>query len=250
MLAQSSATSFLRIPTIRAAITVAFLLLSQRASATPGCPNNFVDLYTGGADIFINTTDAMVDSMQKGVFSRSAHASYNLVSGRLQGSVGVHGNIIIETADIFTLTGPPAGTPVALQARMYVRAVVGVSPGFDQTAGCEARIQDSPTNYRRVSASVRARFPPYAVQLDTTLVLPIVAVAGQPFQINMYLSAETRWGGGFTADTAGEPGVSLSFAGLPPGASLVSCQGFTVESPILVEPTTWSRIKTRFRTSG
>jgi hypothetical protein len=219
-------------------------LLCPHAQANPGCPMNMINVYARNTiDIFVNTTDAARDTSISGAFSSRSVGGYNLATGGVRGSIWSYGNIIVNVADQYTITGVPNGTPITLQALLRVQAVIGVSPGFDANASFNVGLGRSSPNEIMLGKSVYARFPPYSIGVDSTLVLSMNVTAGQPFDLHIELTAETRWGGSFSADISAYPGLSLTFSGLPQGTTLTSCQGYRVETPIPSIPTTWSTIK-------
>lgn len=76
--------------------------------------------------------------------------------------------------------------------------------------------------------------------VDTTLTCTLPIVSGQKWTLGS--SVEEGQGGGTTKWT-----YDYSFANLPAGAFVTSCQGFRQETPVPALPMTWARCKAMYR---
>jgi len=80
---------------------------------------------------------------------------------------------------------------------------------------------------------------PY-VAVTQSLVLPVAAVAGTPVRLRFATRAETF-------DGRSELEGTFRFAGLPPGAVVTSCRGYSSDAPVAGRGSSWGRIKTLWR---
>jgi hypothetical protein len=145
--------------------------------------------------------------------------------------------VIVRTNDDFQLGGVAAGVSLAFHAALhgvfyfqkdYSFTTIQVSLLMNEGGASQAEAIHDPGPYS-------GGFP-----YDTTLVIPIVAMAGTPFRIHCeaYANGLEAYGGVLG---------TLSFVDLPPGAFVTSCQGFRQDAPILTRPTTWGRLKASYR---
>jgi hypothetical protein len=78
-----------------------------------------------------------------------------------------------------------------------------------------------------------------------TLTLDLTIVAGQPERISFSLSGR-RTVGSAISESASEAHASIRFLGLPSGASITSCQGFSAMATP-ARTSTWGRLKAIYR---
>lgn len=209
------------------------LLVATRAAADP-CPASVLALYSTMPVESFAPADSTVQAGGRLV-------AYDLRRGtlRLVHTGGV-GSAFVRGVDRYTVSGLPNGTRVDFAALLDV-------DGFSATQGCggtgcyltfAARLGDAGGEIER---SVEATFAPDTVRLVETLRWPLVVEAGVPFELHFELSAlrapgASHWGGGTAA---------LHFGGLPPGATVTSCQGYDSATP--TRTTSWGRIKQIYR---
>ena len=150
----------------------------------------------------------------------------------------------IETVheDDFTLIGIAPGTPFTLTAtaRFTGRVTSNGAPppiGEGEGASITGRLRDALGNEAPTGISVGGTGD---LTLDQTVALPVTGTAGTPFRLR--LSGEALTKAGF----ASIQGV-LTFAGLPAGASVISCRGYSSAMPVPVRTATWGAIKTLYR---
>jgi hypothetical protein len=159
-------------------------------------------------------------------------AHYDLYVGNAGAQASIQGGDfgyatgIVEARDDFRVVGIPAGTPVAFTARFTLVSTVSTpsSSGY-----LRARLREE------ISATERA-VEGFAA-LNQTLELAITTLAESPFRLALYLEAQRNARG--TDAIEG----SLSFAGLPNGASIQSCQN----PATTVTRGTWGRVKAAYR---
>lgn len=150
--------------------------------------------------------------------------------------------------DRYTMAGVAPGTPATVVARLRLR---GNSP-----YGCTSDFYTIPSGSLAATLTCGAATAQVEASsilsysgglyctsggsLDTDLLLPIACVAGQPFELAIELSTSASRG------TSGMTGT-LTFDGLPDGATITSCQGFTQGGPVATRATSWGKLKAIYR---
>jgi hypothetical protein len=172
--------------------------------------------------------------------SNTSHASYNVFAGTLAisfgcfagggggGECGSSGGVYVE--DDFSILGLPAGTPVSITAHL-TGSLSGGGGGFFY-AFVNAVLSDAIGNSQSATA------PPLS---SYDLALPVQAIAGQTFRLHFELN------GGSLGFVSGSGSGAFSFAGLPPGAVVTSCQGYASSPVTAARHSTWGRLKTVYR---
>ena len=165
-------------------------------------------------------------------------ASYDLVTGRLyaeaRGCSGFDGpgggSANVRASDRFRLVGPPGGGPVVFEARLQLAGGVGGSFGtcsgdILELGGASASANDGGT-----------------MALHTTITIPISHQVGDEFRIDCYASGSAGGSGGL-----GFVEAQLSFAGLPPGYGVASCQGYAGDGAVPTRKASWGAFKLHYR---
>lgn len=157
-------------------------------------------------------------------------AKYNVPQGTLQATAGCFGecgsSAGVYVEDDFTLSGLPDGTPVPLVAHFLLGNLF-------QNAGASAS-----ANIQDLTHSTSASVGGPRTNYDLTLA--ISAVAGQPFRMHFEVAC-----GGFGASSLADG--TFSFTGVPAGAVLTSCQGYTLGGAVPAEATSWGSVKSIYR---
>lgn len=140
----------------------------------------------------------------------------------------------------FTVSGPPAGTPVAFAAVLDVR---GLAESFSEPGGggggrVRAIVSESPANEIVAERGTTGLDP--SMSMTESLVLPVSALAGTPVRLRFATRAETF-------DGRAEIEGTFRFAGLPAGAMITSCRGYSSDAPVAGRHSTWGRIKSLYR---
>ena len=148
----------------------------------------------------------------------------------------------IETVfeDDFIVSGPAPGTPLAFDA---VFDVHGLAESFSEPGGggggrVRALVRQTPGGEASVERATTT-LDSY-VSVAEPLVLSVSAVAGTPVRLRFATRAETF-------DGRAEMEGAFRFAGLPPGAVVTSCRGYTSDAPVAGRGSSWGRIKTLYR---
>jgi hypothetical protein len=158
----------------------------------------------------------------------------------------------VATHDVYRLEGPLTGLPVTFTARLRLNIVCAGDTFSSRGTGwiipaglVTADLGEDGTSNR---SSLRIQENLRDVR-DLSIVLN--RSVGEVFPLRMALMTE----GTASPDNSTDEGFPryaeasglLSFPDLPPGYSLVSCQGFASDAPVGARPTTWGRIKTLYR---
>lgn len=212
-------------------------VLFAPASGQSVCPSTIVTVGGSSGATTITTTAAEMDTSRDG-----GSASFNLTDGRFVVGSWSAGIGRITAQDTYTIDQLPAGTPVTLVARLRLNGVADASSGLQRWAEYAGRLRHG-TEMQSAGVYVSALFSPlpHTRYLNTTIELSLPVTAGVPFTLETRVVAACEFG----ARADSQSPALLTFAGLPPGARLTSCQGYLQESPVAVEPTSWSRIKVR-----
>jgi hypothetical protein len=226
----------------QSAILVVLLVatLAARPAAAANCTASQACL--DGANVF-SSSAAVFDSSIVATAPLGARTAYDLP----QGQVLVYkccglGTVFAAARDAFDLVGVPPGTPVTVTAEFQVEGEI-ISEGCG-TSGCcgnlEGRITDG-----AVTRSVLMTEYVYAVAnvpVSGLVQLPVAITAGQPEVLEFRLSAWRCPGGNHGADGVGR----IRFSGLPAGASIVSCNGYSL-TPVPALRRSWGQLKTLYR---
>lgn len=181
----------------------------------------------------------------------SSNATYDLTRGIVRASAQHYCCLSASTGarvlaqDDFTIVGVPPGETVTFQARLSVFAR-GCSSSQGSGSGdaglwenASRNAEGNYTNFARVSADP---YPgqPGCLSVDGTAQITLKGITGDSITLTYDASASGVEGGG------GEAYGRLSFAGLPPGAIIRSCQGFVQEFPVPTIPLSWGSLKQRY----
>ena len=213
------------------------------------CPQNLIrcGAFSDDQD---RMTSAARDSVECSEAGDTAGAYYDLTLGWLV--AGASGGDISAFArasahDRYQIIGVEPGTAVSLVAEMGASGGAGAYGhcAFSPYASVSATLERDDGTRVRVSAGSSYSYPDCTPvgsgSLSATLQLPLEVIAGEEFGLHMEVTASASWGDG-TASMSG-----LAFSGLPPGASIVSCQGFLQESPVQALQASWGRVKSIYR---
>ena len=165
--------------------------------------------------------------------SIGAVATYDLPLGLIEawgyGGDGCCISSVIAT-DEFQLQGPNGSAPLKFSALLtaFGYAYGGYNPGY-----VAAKLREGLDNEMSV--------PPMPY-LSTVLSIALEKQAGETFRILYSVEGV----GGFPSGFYSAQG-RLSFADLPQGTYVTSCQGYRQDFPVRTLPTSWGRIKATYR---
>jgi len=217
----------------------ALAVLACAAAASPAradCPESDVGL----RGVQIVTSAPTYDSTY--VYFGTFQAAFDLPAGTLsmyQCCTLLH--TWVDTRDAFDVTGVPPGTPVTLTAQLTVDCFVSTTGCGG--SGCSGTVIDSLEHGADVDSQV------HAVHLfigredfHDVLSIPVTIVAGTPEVIRCKIEGYRNPGGSHDSGGSG----SIQFVGLPPGVSVISCQGYSSQ-PTPARKRTWGSLKVTYR---
>lgn len=216
----------------------ALATLALSAPAAFACPQSCIWTPNGGDYC---TTAAKLDTVlavDPGGLCYGSHdqSSFDITHGTLADASGSPFGGCTPRAtvhDDFTLLGLPAGTPVALTARLEISATAST---FFSDGTADAQITAGGASPAAVHWDIFNDFShlggPGPWTRGTVLSVPFVAIAGTPFAMECYVGSSL--GEGCYVGISGE----FTFDGLPASASIVSCNGF-VEAPTPAQAASW-----------
>jgi hypothetical protein len=224
------------LPALAVALALTAAAVVAPARANPNCPASQWSL---GGQVSGTTTAATLDTMIN--VAGVKHVSFNLPAGMLeldQCCALLH--TVLDAADAYDVAGVPPGTVVSVTALLSV-------DGSVSTTGCGGsgcggvfydRIQSGAVLDDRTHAIGVFNG---SVPFHDDLSIPVTITAGTPVEIHYHFEGYRSPGGSHMSQGVG----TIGFAGLPPGAHVVSCQGYGAAVPVL--PTSWGRLKVRYR---
>lgn len=143
--------------------------------------------------------------------------------------------------DQFTVTGLPAGTPIALKLRLHVsmESFAGGGPGdfagfilkphaFPGVAGESYPEKSWGSNDASVAAT-------------DSLDLVLSRTAGVPIGMEILFDLVAQ------AFCYARAQVSFEFVDLPPGVTVTSCHGYLQDQPVPARTASWGRVKAAYR---
>ena len=218
----------------------------EDAAAVTGCP-----LSTLNCNGSLSSSDDAVRALTCSNSQGGAGVGYDLVSGTIHaaGSGGDGGGGgSVQAVDDYTIVGLPTGTPVTFTARLRVIGSVGGGCAVTFPSGdFFGRLTEGASNRVEVRRSTTLVCQPFGGpccatggSVDSTLRVTVAGTAGLAFRLTSEVGASGRFLG---ANVTGQ----LSFEGLPPGTTVVSCQGFRQDFPVPARPTSWGAVKVRYR---
>ena len=213
-------------------LLLAFLALASSARAD--CPSSCLNSWLSP---LVCSTDSS-GTLQASGGECSSAASFDIPKGRLslQGSGGFTTcSAELEVPEDFRVLGLFHGTPVHLVARLDVKLTT--QEGCCGSSGATAQLV-GPVG-PGVSWQPGSLDTTGFVERDSTLLLPIDAVAGAFFRVTFKLSVGS-------SEAFGSAEAVFSFDGLPEKVSIISCRGY-VQSAVAAQTTSWGSLKAKYR---
>jgi len=221
-------------------LVVLVLTLAMARSSRAECPANTVNVLS---DTY--TTSAPSDTAYRQAsdcdvyycWQQVGRASYDLVAGTMYvNALGANADASssLFTHDVFTLFGPPSSSPITFAARAHVELSIdcnGVPPS------ASASIRQGTSN---LAETARAQCGDGTTDIGISITCETAAT------FDLYMTAEVQAG---EPDSGGqaEARVSLTFPDLPPGYSLVSCQGYATGPTVATRRESWGALKTLYK---
>lgn len=216
---------------------------SVARAGAPSCPENRIVL-TDAAGV---SASVVSSDPARGAASAYARGSYDLRNGLLSSTVSFYdpgfsasrwAGSSVDTEDEYWVVGLPAGTPVDFAAEFLVGGPWSVFPGSPQGEySCEGFVAGEGDTSR---FSIRLPGGCCHGNISRSLSLTLHHLAQKPFRLQLHLASQDYRG---SVDVSGR----LQFSGLPPGAVVVSCQGYASDGVTPARPTTWGQLKVFYR---
>jgi len=239
-----SATSLAR-RALRAALVLGVpLAVSGMAHAGPSCPPSFVKL-GGGSQT--GKVSARVDTSFSFPFPTPGtnRVAYDLIAGTLAMSQCCGpAETFVQASDAYDVAGVPLGAPVTVTATLTVDSDVRTS--CDQALLCGGALVDIQIRHGADSVAVQHVItpPPQEMTWHDTLVLPVMIVPGTPAEIAFTLGGRQLIG---SIGDASDASATITFSGVPPGATVTSCQGYQGTRATPAKPMSWAKLKSAYR---
>jgi len=141
----------------------------------------------------------------------------------------------VEANEDFVVTGIPPGTPVTIHARIRVVATAHSPGGTPAANHATGWLEHATAGHVEAVASSESVGP--QVNIDQVLALDFANLAGETFHLTMGARSDALNGNSRAT-------VTLTFADLPPGATVASCHS---SAPTPTTPVTWGSIKSQYR---
>lgn len=222
----------MRHPLPHSRLLVAFFIsavLPLQARAQGGCPPSSLDL--GGRYIF--TLAAARDTALTGS-TRSGSASFDLKAGSVGAVASADGSlhVMARGSDDFMVSGLPMGSRINIVVELAasMRAYKSRPGQGNPTAQAILTAQWGQRAERTIQSSVE----------NAVLSVPLAVIAGAPFNVTAEVRADADQG-------AASAEATYRFVGLPPGAKITSCHGFSGTGAVPSDPVYWGEIKSRYR---
>ena len=253
-----------------AAPLVLLLLLLAAAPARAGsCPTDTLSVSddqnefgNGGIVTAQDSSRAIAPAINDAY--RTQEASYQLASGTIRARAwhvvtgllpgpGTHARVAAH--DTYTLLGPDGAGEISFTARLSVSSVCGGEYEYACTIGpeftCSMPAGGALASIREGAANMASSAYESNGAYDHALDVSITRAPGGTFELALSAQAEAAG----LVDTQHDRGSSrsasvtarLSFPDLPPGWSVISCQGFRAGHIVPARTTTWGRLKTSYR---
>lgn len=218
------------------------MLLSPTSIAQADCPLNNLRCMS----LVVESTAPRDAINCSGPGPGSADAAYDLSSGTLSaGSLGFDqgASATVTASDEYRLRGTPPGLPITLTAELRVTAHLNT---FSCRAGALvfASLQEGSSSPVSATMSRGCGGSNCACSgsalRDTVLRVTVDRALDEVFTLTAVVRSSIA-----TASSSGYG--RLSFAGLPPGAFVESCQGYRQDAPVPAKHASWGTLKVHYR---
>jgi hypothetical protein len=228
----------------RSILILSFGLAVLPIRASADCPTNSASGFGGGHEQTIQSSSPIWnDGVLGGNFS------LNLILGTAQliGSGGggeQSGACWLNASDLYQIAGPASVDPIPFEVR--VRLTGGVTASLNTYPFIGQVCDGVSVQFHLSSGAAFVEFneanssqPCAGKTIASDLALPLAKLPGESFPLQYHLQSNNHGGEG---TIRGE----VSFANLPAGYTIVSCQGY-VGQPVANLPTSWGRLKQAYR---
>jgi hypothetical protein len=225
------------------AVAIALALIPVRASAA--CPTNTAWGYppVGDSHGITSSSPTWSDHVQCGSFT------LDLLAGTVQ-LIGAGGGgeyscaSSLQASDVYTMVGPASAVPIPFEVRVHL--IGSLTAGLQSYPFIGTTCNTSRVQFTVSSDAATATFadassysPCLGKSLVGDLAVPLAKLPGEPFPVVYDLRTGTSGG-------VGTIGGAITFANLPDGYRIVSCQGYG-SAPVPTLPTSWGKLKQAYR---
>ena len=212
------------------------ILPSSGSARASTCPPNTIGFPNG--PILVTSTDAARDTtVQSG-----ARGAWDLAIGELRVAVYDRTGIEVTCEDIYWLEGVPSESSTPFEARFEVSGDFA-GGGWDGHDPCSGSAWNFSVAEGTNLASDFYAFNCFSGSghVDRAAILTLAKAADEPFTLRLSLASTVSY-----RDLASVVG-RIHFIGLPPGARVVSCQGFTSSGTTSSRRSSWGLVKAAYR---
>jgi hypothetical protein len=211
------------------------LLASFERSQGADCPPNTIG-FPGGPVVLSSTAPARDTTVQSG-----ARGAWDLPIGELRVQAYDRTGIEVTCGDVYTLEGVPPGTPTPFQVLFEVSGDF-IAAGWDGHDPCSPSAWSFSVADGANLATDSFTFNCFSGtgHVDRVTTLALVKTAEEAFTLLSRLTTFVSY-----RDRTSVVG-RIRFVGLPPGARVVSCQGFTDTGTTSSRRTSWGQVKTAY----
>ena len=242
------------IPSLRSTLTLLtmivppMIMLANVTLANPLCGLNSVFCYYRVGTI--TSTDSL-----KSCSDLYSSASYDLIRGffsvgyQTQPGGGLEqGAAAVAAVDQYRVEGVSPGTPLVFSAELNVSLrAYGQDckpPPGPPPSSASGTLREGVSNQSTASITTPVICSTMfccaqATYLDQSLRVTVTRLAGEVFTLHFDLASSGRG--------SGQASGQLHFSGLPPGAFVVSCQGYRLDTPTAASRMSWGRLKQIYR---
>jgi hypothetical protein len=173
-----------------------------------------------------------------------AGAQFDVPAGRFRIMMAEGGDIDLALRDAFTVTGPGAGSPIALHMRVHVQGILiwdGAccpdSQAHVDLLPLEPQAGDPVTHWSFGKSSGPFQLYTFADSFDIT----VQRTAGVPIGIEIRAHSQLNASDSMRLDG------DFTFLDLPQGCTVTSCKGYREEQPVPAIPVSWGHVKAAYR---
>jgi hypothetical protein len=242
-------------PSLRSALMLLAVMVPPTAAlvdgawANPLCGLNSVHCFYGPGTI---TSSDSLESCS----DLYSNARYDLILGNFvlgfavpPGGDTEDASASVAAVDQYHVEGVPPGTPLVFYAEIDVHLnAYGYAcrpVGWSIATSVSATLKEENSNLSSASIRTPIKCSPnglccaQAAHLEKTLRVTVTRLAGDLFTLHFDLAGIGRG--------SGQESGQLRFSGLPPGAFVVSCQGYRQDIPTTAKRTSWGGLKLLYR---
>jgi len=156
-------------------------------------------------------------------------------------TVAINRRAVFALRDQFTVTGLPAGTPIALKLRLHVTMESFAGGGPGDFAGFFLKPRAFPQLVGETYPEKGWGSNESSVVATDSLDMVLQRTAGTPIGMEIVFDLVAQ------AFCYARAQASFEFVNLPPGVTVTSCHGYLQEPPVPARLASWGRVKAAYR---